>query len=162
MVAHIIKVKKSLRSRTFPPINNKLEIYSSNTLSLNVLYKFCAASSSSPIACGSLLPFQKNCKDASSRDYYHWITYIFVHERYKGEGYGSLLLQHMQYDAWLIARHPIRADVAHKAVNFFTKNGYVINGKVWTPIAGSSYFRRLHPMQIDFKIPQPEEEWDPC
>ena len=98
----------------------------------------------------------------SSRDFYHYITYIFVHERYKGEGYGSRLLQHMQYDAWLAVKHPIRADVAHKAVNFFIKNGYVTNGEVWRPIAGSSYFRKLHPMQIDFKFQETEEKWDPC
>lgn len=115
---------------------------------------------SSPIACGSLDLSKGNCEDPNLREYYHWITYIFIHERYKGEGYGSQLLRSMQYDAWLVTRHPVRADVAHKAVQFFTKNGFNTYGEVWRPMAGSSYFKKLHPMQIEFSDPVKEDPWD--
>ena len=113
-----------------------------------------------PIACASLLPCNTRCNDCQQRDFYHWITYIFVNERFKGEGFGTQLLHHVQHDAWLSSKHPIRADVAHKAVPFFEKNGYYVFGDVWSPAAGSNYFRRLHPMQLDYKIVEEEELWD--
>ena len=105
------------------------------------------------------MPAKESCHDFESRDFYHWVTYIFVNKKHKGEGHGSQLIQFLHHDAWFLEKRPIKADVAHKAVSFFEKNGYRIISEPWRPIAGSSYFRKLYPMQLDFKEPE-EELWD--
>ena len=99
------------------------------------------------------------CQESMSRDYYHWITYIFVNDQFKGEGLGTQLLQHMQNEAWQKNQHSIRVDVARKAVNFFKKNRYQMVGEPWRPMAGSSYFNQLFPMELRYDQPV-EEMWD--
>ena len=124
-----------------------------------VMYFGYSADVKNPIVCGSLKRADRQCCDNKKRDYYHWVTFLFVDRFKKGQGFGTQLLRRMETDALNFLSRPFRTESARKAINFFEKNSYSQIGDPLECIAGSDYFRYLYTMEKIVECEQ-VEDWD--
>ncbi|XP_029212494.1 uncharacterized protein LOC114976257 isoform X1 [Acropora millepora] len=93
-------------------------------------------------------PAKSGVMDATKRDFFHWINFLFVKGDFQGRGFGSLLLNAAETELRLKALRPIRVESAYKAVEFFNSQGYRIIGEELECIfAGSALFRTLQTME---------------
>ncbi|XP_031556928.1 uncharacterized protein LOC116293615 [Actinia tenebrosa] len=65
-----------------------------------------------------------NVFDPNDRSFYHWLDFLFVNKDFQQNGYGSIMVQHLEQKLRAKLKRPIRLKSAEKAKGFFQKLGY--------------------------------------
>ncbi|KAK3090571.1 hypothetical protein FSP39_012763, partial [Pinctada imbricata] len=83
-------------------------------------------------------------------DYYHQITFLFVKQDFHGRGIGKDLVEKCLQIMRACSQRPVRVQSAEKAVGFFQKLGFELQGEPIESACGVRLFRFMYNMEYKF------------